>query len=434
LKGNFMDYKVNEQGHLIIGELDSVELAKEYGTPIYILDEEKIRHACRDYKRSFDEHYNGNGLAYYASKALNCKAICKLVNEEGLGLDVVSGGELYTALKVGFPKEKINFHGNNKSKEELIMALNADIGAIIIDNFYELETLQTLAKQYKKRANIMFRITPGIDAHTHEFIKTGQIDSKFGFILETGEALEAVKKVVNNESFNLVGLHCHIGSQIFDIEPFILAAKVMINFIADIKNKLNVIINSLNLGGGFGISYTDEDTPLSYSTYMQKISKKVIEYSEIKGIKPPRIGLEPGRSIIGEAGYTLYTVGNIKEIPSIGKTYVCIDGGMYENPRYALYQAKHKAVIANKASKKADKLVTLAGRCCESGDLISENILIQEPESDDILAVFSTGAYNYSMASRYNRNPVPGIVMVNGKNSRLIVKPETYDDLIRNDI
>lgn len=426
-------FSINQEGHLQIGGVDTVELAEEYGTPLYVLDERKIRYACKEYNRAFNKYCGGKGLAYYASKALNCKEILRIVKEEGLGLDVVSGGELYTALSVDFPTERINFHGNNKSIDELTMALDSKIGGIIVDNFYELDMLNDLAGTRNERANVILRITPGIDAHTHSFIKTGEIDSKFGFILENGEALNAVKRTLECENFKLIGLHCHIGSQIFDIQPFIFALDVMLKFMAKIYKETGYAIKSLNLGGGFGIRYLDSDKPLEYDMYIKEISEKVEGHAKEFGVPVPHISLEPGRSIVGDAGITLYTVGNIKQIPGI-RTFVCVDGGMFENPRYALYQAEHKAVIANRANEQADFKATIAGKCCESGDLIGENMMIQKPKNGDVLAVFSTGAYNYSMASRYNRNPVPAMVLINNGKSRVIIKRETYEDLLRNDI
>ena len=426
-------YQVNEKGNLTIGGVDTVKLVEKYGSPLYVLDEATIRSACRNYKDSIDKYYNGYGLACYASKALSCLEICRIIKEEGLGLDVVSGGELYTAIKADFPMEKVHFHGNNKTKNELEMAVDCKVGTIVVDNLYELELLNEIAKSKDKIVNISLRIKPGIDAHTHSFIKTGQIDSKFGFSLETGEALSAVKTANSCSNLQLNELHCHIGSQIFDIEPFMLAAEVMLKFIGDIKKEIGLEINALNLGGGFGIKYTDKDTPIAYEEYMKEISKVVKSSADENNVAVPFIVIEPGRSIIGEAGITLYKIGGIKTIPSI-RTYVSIDGGMTDNPRYALYGAEYSAVIANKASENVSTLVTIAGKCCESGDLIQENIEIQKPEVGDILAVFSTGAYNYSMSSNYNRIPKPAIVMVNSGTDRLIVKRESYEDIIRNDI
>ena len=424
---------VNEQGHLTAGGIDTVELAKEYGTPLYVMDEGLIREHCRSFKESMDRYYGGEGLVCYASKAFCCKAMCRIMLEEGLGLDVVSEGELYTALSVGFPPEKLCFHGNNKTDSELSFALEKGVGRIIVDNIYELERLNRLAEQTGRSANIMYRIKPGIDAHTHNFIMTGHIDSKFGFALETGEAFEAVKKAISCSHINLVGLHCHIGSQIFDIDPFVKAAEVMLTFIAKIKDELGFEVKELNLGGGFGIKYTEEDAPVAYDRYMEKVSEKVKAVCAEKNIKLPFILIEPGRSVAAPAGITLYTVGGKKEIPNI-RTYVSIDGGMCDNPRYALYQSKYDVEVANKASLPKSEVVTVAGKCCETGDLIGEGMPIQPVEPGDILAVLATGAYNYSMSSNYNRIPKPAVVMIKDGQSRVVVKRETLEDIIRNDL
>lgn len=424
---------VNEQGHLTVGGIDAVELAKEYGTPLYLMDEGLIREHCRSFKESMDRYYGGQGLVCYASKAFCCKAMCRIMLEEGLGLDVVSEGELYTALSVGFPAEKLCFHGNNKTDHELSYALENGVGRIIVDNIYELDRLNRLAEKTGRTANIMYRIKPGIDAHTHNFIMTGQIDSKFGFALETGEAYEAVKKAIECSHINLVGLHCHIGSQIFDIDPFVKAAEVMLTFIAKIKDELGFEVKELNLGGGFGIRYTEEDAPVAYDKYMEKVSEKVKEVCAEKNVKLPFILIEPGRSIAAPAGVTLYTVGGRKEIPNI-RTYVSIDGGMGDNPRYALYQSKYDVEVANKANLPKTETVTVAGKCCETGDLIGEGMPIQPVEPGDILAVLATGAYNYSMSSNYNRIPKPPVVMIRDGKSRVVVKRETLEDIVRNDL
>ena len=424
---------VNEQGHLTVGGMDTVELAKEYGTPLYIMDEGLIREHCRSFRESMDKYYGGQGLVCYASKAFCCKAMSRIMLEEGLGLDVVSEGELYTALSVGFPPEKLCFHGNNKTDHELSYALENGVGRIIVDNIYELERLDRLAEKTGRTANIMYRIKPGIDAHTHNFIMTGQIDSKFGFALETGEAYEAVKKAIECSHINLVGLHCHIGSQIFDIDPFVKAAEVMLTFIAKIKDELGFEVKELNLGGGFGIRYTEEDAPVAYDKYMEKVSEKVKEVCAEKNVKLPFILIEPGRSIAAPAGITLYTVGGRKEIPNI-RTYVSVDGGMGDNPRYALYQSKYDVEVANKANLPKTETVTVAGKCCETGDLIGEGMPIQPVEPGDILAVLATGAYNYSMSSNYNRIPKPPVVMIRDGKSRVVVKRETFEDIVRNDI
>lgn len=424
---------VNENGHLTIGGCDTTELAKEFGTPLYVMDEDTIRNTCKSYVNSVEKYYNGNGLPLYASKALSCKALVQLIKSENMGLDVVSGGEIFTAMQAGFPAEKIHFHGNNKTEAELNMALDYNIGKIVVDNLYELELLNRLAGEKGKVVKISMRIKPGIDAHTHDFIMTGQIDSKFGFALETGEAMSAVKKTFEFENVELTELHCHIGSQIFDIDPFVSAAEVMMGFIADIKKETGHTVTELNLGGGFGIMYTNKDNPTAYDNYMNAVSKAVIAKADEYGIPVPYIYIEPGRSVVGEAGITLYTVGARKEIPDV-RTYVSVDGGMTDNIRYALYQSDYTVVNASKADKEANDKVTVAGKCCESGDLVQKDTMVADVQSGDILAVLSTGAYNYSMSSNYNRNPRPAIVMVKDGKARLIVKRETYENIVANDL
>lgn len=424
---------VNERGHLTIGSYDSTELIKQFGSPLYAFDENEIRKNLRSFKKSIDDDYNGYGQVIYASKAFCCKEMIRICREENCGVDVVSGGELYTAISVGFPMEDIVFHGNNKTYDELVMAVDNNVGRIVVDNLTELETLNKIAAEKGKTAGIMLRIKPGIDAHTHSFIKTGQIDSKFGFALETGEALNGIKEALSMSNVELRGLHCHIGSQIFDIDPFELAGTVMLDLFKQVKDETGVELKELNLGGGFGIKYLKSDRPRAYSDYMQKVSKAVNDYSEKLGLKTPYILIEPGRSIVGDAGITLYTVGCVKEIPDV-RTYVSVDGGMCDNPRYALYQSAYEVVCANKADQKRDRKVTVAGKCCESGDLIQEWTSLQPVEPGDILAVLSTGAYNYSMASNYNRIPrLPVIFVKNGK-ARVIIKRETYEQLVQCDI
>ena len=423
----------NEKGHLTIGGCDTVELAKEYGTPLYVLDETTIRNTIRSYVSSFNKFYDGNGMPLYASKALSCKELCRIAKEENIGLDVVSGGEIYTALQAGFPMEKVHFHGNNKTEDEIRFALKSKVGKFVVDNLYELELLNKIAGEMNIKADISFRIKPGVDAHTHNFIRTGQIDSKFGFALETGEAFEAVKEALKLDNVCLKELHCHIGSQIFDIEPFVTAAEIMIDFMAKIKSELGAVISELNLGGGFGIMYTSDDEPVPYENYMDKVSVAVKAKCAEHGLPVPFIYIEPGRSVVGEAGITLYTVGGNKEIPNV-RTYVSIDGGMTDNIRYALYQSAYTVVNASKADKPADEVVTSAGKCCESGDLVQEHTKVADVQVGDILAVLSTGAYNYSMASNYNRIPRPAIVMVKDGKSRVIVKRESYEDIVRNDV
>lgn len=424
---------VNQAGHLTIGGCDTVDLVRQYGTPLYVMDETQIREHCRAFVQSIKDNYDGHGRVLFASKAFCCKEMCRIIASEDMGLDVVSGGELYTALSAGFPADRIYFHGNNKTDLEIETALKAGIARFIVDNLPELETINQIAASMGKTADIMFRIKPGIDAHTHSFIRTGQIDSKFGVALETGEAMEIVKRAIDLEHVNLCGLHCHIGSQILDVDPFEHAAEVMLKFIADIKAETGFIVKELNLGGGFGIKYLESDNPVAYSEYMNRVAKVVKAKAQECGVELPYILIEPGRSIVGSAGITLYTVGAVKTIPNI-RTYVSIDGGMCDNPRYILYSSDYDVLCANKANAPRDFTVTVAGKCCESGDLIQENTAIQHVEHGDIIAVLSTGAYNYSMASNYNRIPRPPVVMVKDGQSRVIVKGESYEDLVRNDI
>lgn len=424
---------VNKKNHLMIGENDTVELAKEFGTPLYVLDEDLMRKNMRIYKNAIDKYYNGNGLILYANKAFCTMHTFKTAEEEGLGADVVSGGELYTAIKAEFPMDKIYFHGNNKTVDELKLAVDNGVGHIIVDNEYELSLLNEIAREKGIVQNIMFRIKPGVEAHTHSYIQTGQIDSKFGVALENGEAFEIYKKANEMSNVNPDGIHCHIGSQIFDIEPFEKAAEIMMNFAGDLKDKLGLVINKLNLGGGYGIMYTDKDDPVPYDEYIKKVSEVIKSTAKMRGLGVPFLLMEPGRSIVAPAGITLYTVGSIKDIKNVRK-YVSVDGGMGDNPRYILYESEYTAVAANKANEKNIEKVTIAGKCCESGDLLMENVMLPELQSGDILAVLATGAYNYSMASNYNRIPRPAVVAVAGGKTKVIVKRETYEDIIKNDI
>ena len=424
---------INSENHLVIGQHDTVELAKKFGTPLYVLDEDLMRDNCRAYKNAIDTYYDGHGLVLFASKALCTMYTGRLVEEEGLGADVVSGGELYTLYKAGFPMEKVFFHGNNKTPDEIELALNCGVGHIVVDNKYELELLNRIANKKNVNQRILFRIKPGIDAHTHDFVKTGQIDSKFGVALENGEAYEIHKLALSMSNIQIDGVHCHIGSQIFDVEPFCEAAKVMIGFIADLYDKLGIKVKILNLGGGFGIKYTATDDPIAPSEYIHKVTNVVKALAQEKGIDLPFLVFEPGRSIVASAGITLYTVGCVKEIENV-RTYVSIDGGMCDNPRYILYGSKYTAVLANNASAEPVAPVTIAGKCCESGDLIQEHVMMPQIHVGDTLAVLATGAYNYSMSSNYNRIPRPPIVAVSGNEAKIIVKRETYDDLIKNDV
>ena len=424
---------VNEKGHLEIGGCDTIDLAEKYGTPLYVVDENEIRKNCRAFVKSIEDNYNGHGTVAYASKAFSCMEMYRICKQENMSIDTVSAGEIYTALKAGFPAERIYFHGNNKTLDEIEFALDNNVGRIVVDNLTELEKIEKAAEKRNITAKIMFRIKPGIDAHTHSFIRTGQIDSKFGLALENGEAMVGVKRALDLKNVELCGLHCHIGSQIFDISPFELAAEVMMDFIAKIKEETGAEIKELNLGGGFGIKYTGEDKPAPYSDYMNRVAAVIKKKAEEHSMELPFIIIEPGRSIAGAAGITLYTVGAVKEIENV-RTYVSIDGGMTDNPRYILYQSTYEILCTNKANEPKTEKITLAGKCCESGDLIQENAMIQKVVPGDTIAVLSTGAYNYSMASNYNRIGRPAVVMTNNGESRIIVKRESFEDLVRNDV
>ena len=436
--GKKMDFvmdclSVNENGNLSIGGADVTELAKEYGTPLYIMDEENIRKNCRIYADAMKKYYDGNGLVLYASKAFSCKYMYKLAMEEGLGVDTVSGGEIYTALSAGFPAERIYFHGNNKTYDELDFAIKNNIGCIVIDNADEVDRIESIAGKYGKKVKAMFRVSPGVDAHTHDFIKTGQIDSKFGAAIETGEALALIKYTAKKKNIDIKGIHCHIGSQIFELEPFCEAAEIMLSFMKTIKDEAGIEISELNLGGGFGIKYTNQDNPVDFDKFIEAVSKVVKEKSVEKGLKCPYILMEPGRSIVASSGMTVYTVGTVKRIPNV-RNYVCVDGGMGDNPRFILYGAEYDAVLPQRPTAQRTEKVTIAGKCCESGDVLIEDIMMPETEKGDLLAVLATGAYNYSMASNYNRNLVPPIVMVENGKHYMAVKPQTEEDLIRNDL
>lgn len=424
---------VNSRNHLTIGKVDVIDLANQYGTPLYVMDADFIQKSCLEFQRSIHQYYNGHGMVCYASKAFCCKEIYRMMNKLHMGVDVVSLGELYTALEAGFPADRICFHGNNKTQEELSYAVRNRVSRIIVDNAEELNLLNQIAGEQETNQKILLRIKPGIDAHTHNFIRTGQIDSKFGFALETGEAMQAAADALQADHLTLTGLHCHIGSQIFDIDPFVLAAEVMMEFMRDIKQKTGRQLTELNLGGGYGIQYLEHENPVDYADYMKLVSQVLKQKAHEYNLPVPFILLEPGRSIVGPAGITLYRVGSRKQIPNI-RTYLSIDGGMTDNPRYALYQAKYEAVVANRARDPRNERITLAGKCCESGDLIGEEMLLQTAKAGDIVAVLATGAYNYSMASNYNRIPRPAVVMVQDGKSKVVVRRETLEDLIRNDI
>ena len=426
-------FDINGQGHLTVGGLDTVQLAEEFGTPVNILDENYIRSQMRLYKACAAQYFGADALPLFASKALCCAEIYRIAADEGMGIDCVSPGELYIAGRVGFPAERIYFHGNNKTDADLAMALDMGVGTFVVDNHEELAALGELASARGMRARILLRITPGIDPHTHKAISTGGIDSKFGSAIGTGQAEQIVISALNTPGIDLQGLHCHIGSQIFDAQPFVDAAEIMVAFMADMIRKHGAGLCELNLGGGLGVRYTEEQPTLDIDGTMKTIAAKVRELCRANEIEMPRVILEPGRSLVAAAGATLYSVGSVKEIPGF-KNYVSVDGGMPDNPRYALYQSPYTALIANKADMPANFCATVAGRCCESGDLLGEGMLLQRPERGDILAMLVTGAYQHSMASNYNKLPRPPLVMIKDGKARVVVRRETYENLMAYDL
>ena len=428
--------KINERGHLEIGGADCVDLVQKFGTPLYVFDEAYIRKMMRVYRDVLKNQYDGNGMVLYASKAFSCQAIYAIAKQENIGVDVVSGGELFTALKAGFPAEKIYMHGNNKLDYEIGEALDAGIGCIVADAYSEIDKIDEQAKRRGIVQEILLRINPGVEAHTHAFVQTATTDSKFGFSISDGTAEAVTAYALQKKNVRLMGYHCHIGSQIFEKESFVLAVQKCMQFILEMKQKHQFITKKLNLGGGFGIWYTDEDRKISaegYAEYVEAMVETVKCTAKENGLELPFLLIEPGRSIVGEAGITLYTVGAIKNIPGV-KKYIAVDGGMFDNPRYALYQSKYTPVLANRALDEATEIVSIAGKCCESGDLIAVNVSLPQVKSGDILAVLSTGAYNYSMAMNYNRNLIPPCVLVYNGEAEYIVKPQSYADINRNDV
>ena len=370
--------KINSKGHLEIGGADSVELANRFGTPLYVFDEAHIRNMMRVYKNTLETEYGGNGQVLYASKAFSCMAIYAIAKQENIGIDVVSGGELYTALKAGFDASNIYFHGNNKLSDELELAVENEVGCIVVDSYREADILNLIAEKHNLTQSVLIRINPGIEAHTHAFVQTARTDSKFGFSVSDGAAEEMVKYILGKPNLRLKGFHCHIGSQIFEKQSFVLAAEKVMDFMADIKKKHSYNAETLNIGGGFGIWYNSEDPELKYNDYaeyLKALISAIRNKAKVHSLKEPYLVIEPGRSIVGEAGITLYTVGAIKEIHGV-KKYVAVDGGMFDNPRYALYQSKYTVLLANRANEKCVEKVSVAGKCCESGDLIAVDVAL----------------------------------------------------------
>lgn len=434
-----MNYRQSMQpdsnDELVIGGVSATKLREQYGTPLYVMDVEYIKDICRAFKNTIASYYDGFGGVAFASKAFSCKAIYAIMKSLDMNIDVVSGGEIYTALSVGFDLSKAYFHGNNKLVSELEYAVDNNIGVVVIDNIEEIDILDDICAARGVVQNVNIRTNPGVEAHTHSYIQTAKIDSKFGFSVQNGDAMQAILKILKKKNLKLHGVNCHIGSQIFDTNAFRLAVDVMTDFIADITKLTSYKVPELNLGGGFGVHYTANDPQYTlddYCNYVKIISLAIKDAVATKGIHLPRLMIEPGRSIVGEAGITLYSVGNIRDIKGI-KKYVCIDGGMFDNIRPALYQADYEAVIATKCSAAPEEVVAIAGKCCESGDVIIDKIALPKAKRGDLIAVFTTGAYGYSMASNYNRNAIPPVVMVEGGRSDYAIKPQTYEDIARND-
>lgn len=421
---------VNTFGNLEIGGCDLVELAEKYSTPLYVFDEQTIHSICKDYKAAFEKYPNIRMM--YASKALCTSAVAKILDREGFGFDTVSAGEIYTVYKAGIDMKHVLFNGNNKSFDELSLAIELGVGRISVDNFFELALLNEIAQSKNTNVDILLRITPGIECHTHEYIQTGHLDSKFGFDLtQIDEAVELILNEYNN--INLHGLHAHIGSQIFETSIYPDEIEILVKEIARLDNKYGVKLDEINIGGGLGVKYTKNDCPPSTYEIGEIIINKLNSVIEKYKITAPTVYLEPGRSIISTAGVTLYTIGSSKQVPH-GRKYVAVDGGMADNPRPSMYRAEYFAQIANKKDSQNFEKVTVAGRYCESGDILIQEIELPEPEEGDILCVYNTGAYNYSMASNYNRVPKAAAVLVNNSQSDIIINRETLDDLISHDI
>ena len=414
-----------EKNNLYIGGCDLTKLAEQYGTPLYIIDEETLRCICREYKKAFKDYENIKMM--YASKALCTSAIARILDEEGFGFDTVSAGEIYTVYKAGVDMSKVLFNGNNKSSREIELALDCKVGRFSVDNFYEAELLNKIAEAKDVKADILLRITPGIECHTHDYIQTGQIDSKFGFDL--AQVDEIVNKIISTyKNLNLRGLHAHIGSQIFELKSYYDEVEILVKEIARINEKYNLNLDEMNMGGGLGVKYIDTDQPPSISSLAEAVTSAMNKYS----VNIPTIYIEPGRSIISTAGVTLYRVGSSKEVPN-GRKYVAVDGGMADNPRPSMYQAEYTAQKANNLAEKEMETVTIAGRYCESGDILINEISLPKLTAGDLICVFNTGAYNYSMASNYNRVEKPAMVLVNNSHSDIIVYRETLDNLIAKD-
>ena len=421
------DNITSANGHLRFAGRDTVELAERYGTPLYLMDEGRIRHNCRVYRENMDRLFPA-ALPLYASKALSCKRLYEIVAEEGLGADVVSPGELYLARSAGFPMEKVFFHGNAKTDADIAFAMDCGVGYFIIDNPDELQAVERLAGERGIRQKALLRLTPGIDPHTFEAVSTGQVDSKFGIPIETGQALSFVARALELPHVDVRGLHAHVGSQVFDSQVFDDTADIMLRFLGELREKLGYTAAALNLGGGYGVRYTERDPVVDIAGELAHVADHIRRRCRELDLPMPAILMEPGRSIVADAGMTLYTVQSTKVIPGY-RSYVSVDGGMTDNPRYALYRSAYTVHLANRMDEERHFVCTVGGRCCESGDVIQEDVALPAPRRGDVLAVCTTGAYNYSMSSNYNSIPRPPIVLLDAERDYVAVRRETFQDL-----
>lgn len=429
----YENLNVNAKGHLTFGGLDTVDLAAQYGTPLLLMDEQRLRARCREYKAAMAAYLPAGSMPLYASKALSFKGMYRIMAEEKMGVDVVSPGELHTAVAAGFPMENAYFHGNSKTDGDIRFAMEHGIGCIVSEVQDEIDAIDREAARQGICQKVLLRLCPGIDPHTHVKINTGSIDCKFGVVIENGQAMELLRHTLTKQNIRLMGFHCHVGSQLFDTEAYCDAALVMLQFLAQVKQELGMEFPILNLGGGMAVPYIASDAKMNYGEFIRQVGQLVKDQCQQLQLTPPAILMEPGRSIVGDSGITLYQVTGLKKITDF-KNYVSVDGGMSDNPRYTLYESDYTVLCANRMDAPQDFVCTIAGRCCESGDLIQENVSIAEPRRGDIIAVLTTGAYNYSMASNYNRIPRPPVVMVNGEGSYVAVRRETFTDLTQFDI
>ena len=425
---------VNEQGRLTFAGVDTVDLANKYGTPLYLMDEDRIRERCRTYRQALKEAFGDSANALYAGKAACFTHMYRIMREEGMGIDVVSSGEIYTAYTAGFPMERAYFHGSNKTDADVAYAMDCGVGYFVADNKEELDAVQAEASKRNVKQKVILRLTPGIDPHTYEAISTGKVDSKFGSAIETGQADEITAYALTLSNVDLMGFHCHVGSQVFDSDVYLRAAAIMLQFVADMKQKYGYTAKELDLGGGYGVRYLESDPEIDIAANIKEVGAAVLAQCKALEIDVPAIRMEPGRSIVADAGMTLYTVGSVKRIPGY-KNYVSVDGGMTDNPRFALYRAPYTVALANKMNEKNALRASLVGRCCESGDIIQEDVGFPETVTrGDIAAVMTTGAYNYAMSSNYNRIPRPPVVMLKGGEDNLVVRRETFADICKNDL